>query len=121
MLNWIANKLGYILKSKVADFRDLKKQPFTENELSLMLAEILLDADDGFTGEAEEKIFAQVRNVDGLIPYLRETANRDMRRYFGAATASEQLIIRGSYARTNYLKAKISGEKKSKIEGIKYG
>ena len=121
MLNWIMNKLGYLQISKINGFRDLNKEPLTEDELSFMLAELLLDVNDDFTSETEEKIFTQVRGVDGLVSYLRDAANKDMRRYFGATTKEEQLIIRGSYARTNYLRARISGEKKTKIDGIRYG
>lgn len=81
---------------------------YTEDELSFMLAE-KLGVQDNIDPEYEKKILADLKDTDGLVQYLRETAARDKDRYFGAATQPEQLIIRGAFARTMYLKAKISG------------
>ena len=81
---------------------------YTEDELARMLAE-KLGVQDEIDPEYEKKILADLKGTDGLVQYLRETAARDKDRYFGAATKEEQLIIRGAFARTMYLKAKITG------------
>jgi len=100
------------------------KEEYTEDELSFMLAE-KLGVLDSIDDEYEKKIFADLKETDGLVQYLRECAARDKDRYFGATTKEEQLVIRGGFARTMYLKAKImrSGEpeeKVTKVEGVKY-
>ena len=123
MIDKILDKLGLVRKNKVDGFRDLSSNPFTEDELSYLLVEIMGDVDVDANEEAEDKIFKEARNVEGLIAYLQTAAMRDMRRYFGAQTPQEQMIIRGSFARTNYLKARISGaedRKKTKIDGLRY-
>lgn len=85
-------------------FPDFEEE--TEDDLAFRLAEKLgvLDAIDG---EYEKKIFADLKETDGLVQYLRECAARDKDRYFGATTKEEQLVIRGAFARTMFLKAKI--------------
>lgn len=123
MINWIAEKLGYIKKDKIDGFRNLSTNPFSEEELSFMLATLLKDEED-FNDEEEKKIFKRVKEVEGFVEYLRNSAHKDMVRYFGATNPEEQLIIRGAFARTNYLKARISSddkEKKTKLEGVRYG
>lgn len=102
IIDKILNRFGY---SK-------QHTDFTEDELALMMAQKLNDITDEIDAEYEKKIFSELKNTDGLVQYLREAANRDIKRYFGAATKEEQLIIRGSFARTSYLKTKIKGADK---------
>ena len=92
----------------VEDIPYIDYTDYTEDALALMLAE-KLGVQDEIDLEYEKKILADLKGTDGLIQYLREAAARDKDRYFGAATKEEQLIIRGAFARTMYLKAKISG------------
>ena len=119
MINKLLQKLGYI---KLDKFRDLDTNPFTEEELSYMLVSLLGDEDDELGEKEEQKIFSEAKKVEGLVEYLRRTATKDVKRYFGVPTPHEQLIIRGSFARTLYLKSKImsGGVKKvSKMDGIR--
>lgn len=88
--------------------QDLTKLNYGEDELALMLAE-KLGVQDEIDSEYEKKIFLDLKGTDGLVQYLREAAARDKDRYFGAASKEEQLVIRGAFARTMYLKAKIAG------------
>lgn len=82
---------------------------YSEDALALALA-TKLGVLDEIDAEYEKKIFADLKGTDGLVAYLREAAARDVQRYFGAGSPSEQNIIRGSFARTMYLKARIMGE-----------
>lgn len=129
MFERLLNRFGYVrAEYAICDcelYNEMDKNLLSEDELSLMLAKKLgvLDAIDE---EYEKKIFADLKGTDGLVAYLREAAARDKDRYFGATTKEEQLVIRGSFARTMYLKAKImsSGEpakKQTKVEGVNYG
>lgn len=91
--------------------QDIKVNTLDENELATLLAKklgVLDDIDD----EYEKKIFKDLKGTDGLVAYLREAAARDVQRYFGAASIQEQSIIRGSFARTMYLKTKIENSDK---------
>lgn len=78
----------------------------TEYELAFALAK-KLGVQDDITEDYQKKIFTDLKGTDGLVRYLKECAHRDMQRYFGAATVSEQNVIRGSYARTMWLAGKI--------------
>jgi len=123
MLDKILNKIGLVRKSIIGKYRDLEKEPFTEQELSFMLAEILGNDPWEFNEAEEERMFSEAKKVDGLIEYLKTTAINDKNRYFGASTPQEQLVIRGSFARTNYIKGRIinAGKNKdTKIKGIRY-
>lgn len=114
MIEKILNKLGYFKEVSSSNLRDLEMNPLTEEELSYMLVNLLGDMDTYMDPEAEQKIFADLKRVDGFVEYLKIAAMNDMKRHFGAATPKEQDIIRGSFARTNYLKIRImnEGEKK---------
>ena len=98
----------------------------TEDQLAYRLAEKLGVLDE-IDSEYEKKIFRDLKGTDGLVQYLREAAARDKDRYFGAATKEEQLVIRGAFARTMYLKARIMDadkeveEKKTRLDEVKYG
>lgn len=123
-MDWILKKLGYIKTSNVEGFRDLRKNPFSEEELSFLLVELLGDMDIKIDEKVEQKMFEEISEVEGFTEYLRITANKDIQRYFGATTPQEQLIIRGSFSRTNYLKTKITSKgktEKSNLEGLRYG
>lgn len=104
--------------------RQKELDTYTEDELAFALARKLGILDD-IDSEYEKKIFADLKGTDGLVAYLRESAARDKDRYFGAATPAEQMMIRGSFSRTMYLKGKImrAGEDakpQTKVEGVKY-
>lgn len=98
---------------------------YTEAELAFALAQ-KLGIQDAIDEEYEKKIFLDLKGTDGLVQYLREAAARDKDRYFGAQTPQEQLIIRGSFARTMFLVGKIvnsdkpTEENTTKVKGVKY-
>jgi hypothetical protein len=120
MIERILNHFGYIKDAAV------RHTELTEDELSYMLA-CRLGVLDEIDAEYEKKIFSDLKGTDGLVQYLREAAARDKDRYFGAQSKEEQLVIRGSFARTMYLKSKImtvdDAPKKTatKVDGVKYG
>lgn len=107
MIDKLFKRWGYIPVEYIKETVTVP-DTYTEDELSLMLAESL-GIQDEIDSEYEKKIFSDLKGTDGLIQYLREAAAKDKDRYFGAATKEEQLIIRGAFARTMYLKSRISG------------
>jgi len=105
--------------------RQKELEKYTEDELSFALASKLGVLDE-LDSEYEKKIFADLKGTDGLVAYLRELAAKDKDRYFGAATPHEQMMIRGSFVRTMYLKGRImragdDPKPQTKVEGVTYG
>lgn len=120
MIEKLLKKFGY---SKLT--RDLTKEPFSVEELSLMLEKAVGNQDLEYPKEAEKLLFNELKNVEGFIDWLKAAAKNDKDRYFGAQTPMEQLVIRGSYARTNYIATKIVNADKEveapKLDGVRYG
>lgn len=109
MIDKLLSKFGYVRLQNVIfkDPVDLRTpDSYSEDELSFALAR-KLGVLDPIDKEYEQKIFEDLKGTDGLVQYLREAAARDKDRYFGAASKEEQLVIRGSFARTMYLVSRI--------------
>ncbi len=116
MISKLFRKLGYVRIGKQESItRTFSEDDFSEDILALWLAK-KLGVQDTIDTDYEKKIFADLKETDGLVQYLREAAARDKDRYFGVATKEEQLIIRGAFARTMYLKARISGTEPEKLQ-----
>ena len=119
MIDKILHKLGYV-KGK---YRDLSKEPFTESELSKMMSDIVYVEDIAADKVFDQKLFQELKGIEGLVEYLRIMTERDIHRYFNAQTPQEQLIARGAFVRAHYLKSKIMGEQgseASKLDGVRY-
>lgn len=97
-------------------------EEYTEEQLLSQLGRSLTGLDITVDEKKDLLLFKELKEVEGLMEYLRETAARDIQRYFEAATKEEQLMIRGTYARTMYFwkKVKEGGIKKTKIEEVNY-
>lgn len=125
MIRNILRKLGFVHTSEIEGYRNLESNPFTEGELSYLLAKELGHEDIDFPEKEQTKLFKALKNVDGLTEYLKFTAMNDKNRYFGATTKDEQSMIRGAFARTLYLRGKIVNpktklESSTKIQGVRY-
>lgn len=120
MIKQFLEKFGYVKLT-----RDLTKEPFSVEELSYMLEKSTTEVDSEFSKQEEERLFKELKNIEGFVEYLKSAAKNDKDRYFGATTPFEQLVIRGSYARTNYLATRIMNadkeKKEVKLEGVRYG
>lgn len=120
MFEYILNKFGYSKK-----VRDLTKEPFTVEELSYMLERATTKVESDFSKQEEERLFKELKTIEGFVEWLKSAAKNDKDRYFGATTPFEQLVIRGSYARTNYIAARIINadkeKKEFKLDGVRYG
>ena len=114
MINKLLNYFGYIslydadMQVLNAEIAIYEEEDESEDDLAFKLAS-MLQIDDDITPEYEKQIFKDLQGTENLVAYLKESAARDKDRYFGATTKEEQLIIRGAFARTMYLKAKITG------------
>lgn len=92
----------------------LDKNPLTELEM----AELTVKSFDLYTidenKEEERDLFKRLGEVEGFTQYLRDTMNRDIRRYFNASSPMEQLSARGAFNRTNYLKGLLNRKEAEK-------
>jgi len=69
----------------------------------------------------EDKIFQELKNIDGLPNYLQAMLNKDIIRYFSAQEDNSRDLIRGAFVRTLYLKKRIkSKDKLDKIDNKRY-
>lgn len=120
MIEKLLKKFGYSKST-----RDLTKEPFTVEELSYMLERATTNVEADFPKKEEERLFKELKAIDGFVEWLKSAAKNDKDRYFGATTPFEQLVIRGSYARTNYIATRIINadkeKKEVKLDGVRYG
>ena len=120
MIEKILQRFGYSKK-----VRDLTKEPFSVEELSYMLEKATTSVDSDFSKQEEFRLFKELKSIEGFVEYLKSAAKNDKDRYFGATTPFEQLVIRGSYARTTYLATRVMNadkeKKEVKLDGIRYG
>lgn len=120
MIEKLLKRFGYSKST-----RDLTKEPFSVEELSRMIETLSPEVDADFPKTEEERLFKELKNVEGFIQWLKSAAKNDKDRYFAATTPMEQLVIRGSYARTNYLAARVVNsdkeKKEIKLDGVRYG
>jgi len=60
--------------------------------------------------ELEDKIFKELKGIDGLPAYLQATMNKDIVRYFTTQEDNSRDMVRGAFSRTLYLKNKIKSK-----------
>lgn len=117
MIEKLFNRLGYTKGNKI-------RGSYTEEELCVMLANLTEITDDEIDKKTEEEIFSSIKKIEGFTAYLKNATMKDVQRYFGATTEDERQLIRGSFARTNYIRGKIItvGLKKEDkiIKGMRY-
>lgn len=65
--------------------------------------------------EEVELMFNDLKKVEGFQDYLTNTLVADKDRYFGAGSPMEQLMVKGAYNRTLYLRSKLR-EKKDDVK-----
>jgi hypothetical protein len=85
---------------------------YNEIELAAMIADKLGDVDSmDITKEGVSEIYDALSGIEGLVDYLSDTMNKDIRRYFAAQTDKERDLIRGAFARTSYIRALVLDRK----------
>lgn len=113
----ILQHFGYIKKES---FRDLEKEPYTDQEILDMFIDTLGDLENAYTDENVEKsIFKLMNEVEGVQDYFRSVMRRDIKRYMGAPTTAEQILIRGAFNRTAFMKSRLT-KKETKVKSLKY-
>jgi len=69
----------------------------------------------------EDFIYKKLKQIDGLSQYLTRVANQDVVKYFSATTDEQRALLKGSFARTLYIKNKLKDKKTStKLEIGRY-
>jgi hypothetical protein len=96
-------KTEVIVNNKISDLstEDLERQLLSRYNL-----------DFKFDKDGEDKLFDELKEVDGLHEYLSSILNQDISRHFAAQDKSQQDLIRGAFVRTLYLKNRLKAKKK---------
>lgn len=66
-------------------------------------------------------LFDELKKVEGFQEYLSNTLAADKDRYFGAGSPMEQLLVKGAYNRTLYLRSKLREPKEVKLDSPRHG
>lgn len=116
MIKKILRRLGYIHESELTE-------DFLCGEIARMVGD---PTEYTLEKKQEDLFFKDLSRVEGVQEYLRATMARDMQRDF-AATNEQRPIIRGAFARTAYLRSRLSKsgkdaqEVETKLTGLRYG
>jgi sulfatase maturation enzyme AslB (radical SAM superfamily) len=103
MIHKLLNKLGFI--------KHLTDDELLNEYVRRMRPDTVTDKE--FKAK-EEEIFDNMREIDGISEYYRETVARDLKRHYASSTPMEQFQIRGATARTLYFKGLLSEKKAPK-------
>ena len=69
----------------------------------------------------EEKIFTEMKAIDGLSNYFQAVMNKDIIRYFSAQEENSRDLARGAFLRTLHFKKKIKAKPKlDKVDNKRY-
>lgn len=83
----------------------MTKRKLTELEiLDAASVEFISSYGEKIDKDEERKLFEKLSEIDGFADYLRTTMAHDVQRYFVATTPMEQLLARGAFQRTLYLR-----------------
>lgn len=78
-----------------------------------------LDLDDAnMTKEYTAKVFSGIKDSEMFADYLRDTMATDVRRYFAAQTDENRAQIKGAFARTAYIAAKLRNPFGNEIDNL---
>ena len=87
----------------------------TESETLLEFAEFFGDISEyKMDKEIELEMFDKLKKVENFNEYLRSAIARDMQRYFAATDDVQRNLIKGTIARTSYLKGRMAAQNESK-------
>lgn len=98
----------------------LAKEYLTEDDLTKLLIDCVESSRR--TKQDDELLFDELKKVEGFQDYLSNTLIADKDRYFGAGTPMEQLLVKGAYNRTFYIRSKLREVKEvQKMESPRHG
>lgn len=108
MFGELLKRRGYVKRE------DVRHLDFTDEEVLAIIDKSFGDIDldeSTIDKEDEKKLFEELGAIEGLQEYLRKTLALDMKRHF-AAQPIQQMLIRGAFQRTAFLRKKISERSK---------
>lgn len=90
----------------------LAKQYLTEEDIVSLFTEKFEHINR--SKQEDELLFEDLRKIEGFSEYLTNTLASDKDRYFSAGSPMEQLMVKGAYNRTLYLRSKLRDRKLDK-------
>lgn len=100
--------------------KKLAKQYLTEEDLIKLLADIIESQPTRRGKQDDEILFEELKKVEGFQDYLSNTLIADKDRYFAAGSPMEQLMTKGAYNRTFYLRSKLREKKEVKLDSPRH-
>lgn len=102
----ILKKLGYIKKSELSESEVIELvESYFGNPME---AEV--------SPQLDAEFFKDLSKIDTAIEYFKNTAGKDISRYFAAKDKSEQDIVRGGFLRTAYILKKLKKQKEQNLQ-----
>lgn len=121
MIEKILNSIGYYKQNEV---RNLEEKPFTQDEILSMYVSSLDNLDTDFDQEVLQKMFIQLKSVDGFISWLNYVMEVDVKNHYSATTDVQRSHIRGAQSRLMDIKKRCIVNPKpvtTRISGVRYG
>lgn len=101
MTNKILELLGLV---KIKDIRDLKKQPYTADELDSMYVEVAFSRAEGWDKDKYQTMLDLLKKNREFAQFLDVMVTDDVKRAYSVPDA-ERLAVRGAVSRTRYLRS----------------
>lgn len=92
------------------------KRELTDEELLNLVVERFDLNSEVLSKEDEDRVFSELANVEDFVVYLSSLMSRDVKKHFRAANPAEQVLARGMFARTLYLKSRVLKTRKKATE-----
>ena len=96
---------------------------YTQDELLNMWVASVDTLDTTFDKETEQKMFTQLKNVEGFMEWLAYIMEIDIKNHYSAINDQQRSYIRGMQTRLLDIRKKClaSSVVKTRISGVKYG
>lgn len=95
-----------------------------QNELLNEWVSSMDSLDSTFDKEVEQKMFAQLKGVDGFLEWINYIMEIDIKNHYSAITDVQRAHIRGGQSRLLDMKKRMLTSEKvlqTRISGVKYG
>lgn len=96
----------------------MARQYLTEDDICQLLVDKV--SMERFSTDEEDIMWDELKKIEGFQSYLTNTMVKDKDRYFGATTPMEQLMTKGAFNRTMYIRSKLREKKEVKLDNPRY-
>ena len=102
----LLKKFGYV---KINELTEIEK-------LDLIIYAFGNPSNCEVSEQLDKEFFTDLSKIDTAAEYLKNTAGKDISRYFAAKDESERMVVRGGFLRTAYLLKKIKQIRQNNLQ-----